>query len=147
MSNMAEVNRGKGTNRVRLTLNIDGLGRTIEFKSGGSVESPVRYNAVAAGGISAEGLYEPWLVEGEVTVDKSLAQWIMNVWQDHNTAANTTAILETYSTTGSLILKHAFNNVRVNKMPQISVEELSADSIMSIAFSVNDRQTSEVIDA
>lgn len=143
----AEISRSQGNNQNKITIDIDGLGRTIVFKKGGSAESPYRINAEAAGGITFEGLYDAWRIEGEVTVSKDLAIFLMEAFMKSRGALNTSAVYETYSSTAQVMTKHSFANARVHKMPHLNVSELGAEVSMKIAFSLNDLITSEVVSA
>lgn len=142
----ADLKRSNGVNHARLTIDIDGLGRTIVFKSGGVTESPVNFSAAASGGITADGLYDAWQVEGEITVSKDMARWLIQAYQNRGKAIKTSGVYEIYSTTDNMIIKHQFDNVCVSKLPGINLSDMGAEVTMSVAFSLNDYVATEVID-
>lgn len=140
-----DLKRLAGNNHAKITIDIDGLGRTIVFKSGGVTESPVAFSATAGGGTTVDGLYEHWLVEGEVTVSKDLARFLLDAYKKGGRISS--AIYEIYSNTDHVIIKHQFDNVCVVKLPSINVDSLGGEVSMPVAFSLNDYVSTEVIDA
>lgn len=141
-----DLQKSAGVNHARLTIDIDGLGRTVVFKSGGIAESPAAMIATAGGGLTAEGLYEAWQIEGEVTVSKDLASWLLKAYMERGNARKISGVYEIYSTTDRVIIKHQFDNVCVSKIPSISMDSLGGEVTMPVAFSLNDYISTEVID-
>lgn len=142
----ADLKRSNGVNHARLTIDIDGLANTIVFKSGGVTESPVNFTATASGGITADGLYDAWQIEGEVTVSKDMARWLLQAYQNRGKANKTSGIYEIYSTTDNVIIKHQFDNVCVSKLPSINLSDLGSEASLPVAFSLNDYVSTEVVD-
>ncbi len=142
-----DLKKAAGVNHARLTLDIDGLSYSIVFKSGGVTESPCNVNAAAGGGLVHEGLYDPWLIEGEVSVSKDMAKWLLQAYQNRPNARKTSGVYELYSTTDQMIIKHQFDNVCVHKIPHLAFDSLGSQVNMSISFSLNDYIGSQVIDA
>lgn len=141
-----EMKKAAGVNHARLTIDIDGLSYSIVFKSGGVTQSPLAVNATAGGGLVHEGLYDPWLIEGEVTVSKDMAKWLLQAYENRNKAAKTSGVYELFSTTENMIIKHQFDNVCVNKIPHLAIESLGSEVNMSVSFSLNDYISTEVVD-
>ncbi len=142
-----DLKKAAGVNHARLTIDIDGLSNTIVFKSGGVADSPLAVTAVSSGGLVHEGLYESWLVEGEVTVSKDMAKYLIEAFKSRSNATHATAVYELYSTTDRMIIKHQFENVCVNKLPSLTYSEMGGEANMSISFSLADYVSTEVIDA
>lgn len=145
MSKNVDLNKSSGVNHARLTIDIDGLGHTVVFRTGGITESPVAMSTTAGGGLKAEGLYDPWLVEGEVTVSKNMAQWLLQAYQKRSKAEKSSGVYELHSTTDNVIIKHQFDNVCVSKLPSINIDSLGAEVTMPVSFSLNDYISTEVI--
>lgn len=142
-----DLQKSAGENHARLTIDIDGLGRTIVFKSGGIAENPETYTATAGGGYTAEGLYDAWQIEGEITVSKDMAIWLMRAYKARKSANNISAVYEIYSTTGKIILKHQFDNVVVSKMPNLNLDALGGEVSMQVSFSLNEHISGDFVDA
>lgn len=141
-----DLKKSAGVNHARLTIDIDGLSNTIAFKSGGVTDSPMSVSAAASGGIVHEGLYDPWLIEGEVTVSKDMARWLLQAYQNRGSATKTSGVYELHSTVDNMIIKHQFDNVCVSKLPNLTLSEMGGEVNLSIGFSLNDYIGTEVVD-
>lgn len=126
--------------RNTIVLEIHGLSHSIDFRNGGELQNPVKYEQTSYGGIQASGLYDPWSVEGEVTVSRSLYQAMLQMHRDSAKMGRPRgAIHIAYaSVDGGLSVKHVFKNVLIASIPQLPISELGAAVTLSIAISLND---------
>lgn len=142
-----DLQKSAGTNHVRLTIDIDGLAYTIAFRSGGVADIPMTTTAAAGGGLTHEGMYDAWAVEGEVTVSRDMAKWLVEAYHGRSNAKTTSAVYELHSTVENMIIKHQFDNVCVSSLPNLNIDSLGAEVTMQIGFSLNGYVATEVIDA
>ncbi|NIZ41407.1 hypothetical protein PVA45_07800 (plasmid) [Entomospira entomophila] len=126
--------------RNSLTLEIDGLSMTLEFRKGGSLESPVRYQAMSHGGIGAEGLYDEWICQGEVSVSQSLYEHLHQLYQRGASLSERGATHTTFAAIdGGVRSRHLFKHVLLRQPPKVMVEQFAdTKTLLHVVFSLND---------
>lgn len=127
--------------RNTIVLNIHGLNHSIDFRSGGDLQNPVSYDQHPYGGIGANGLYDPWKCDGEITVSQSMYHALLEMHRNSAKMGKPRGAthIAYASVDGGVVSKHVFKNVLIAKIPQFSISEIGTGNVtLSISISLND---------
>jgi hypothetical protein len=134
-----------GHSRNSLSLEMDGIKMTLEFRKGGILESPVSYKAMSNGGIGASGLYDEWRCKGELSVSASMYDHLLRIYKSGASLARRGATHKAFaSVDGGVTATHVFRHILLKSAPMLLVSEFADNSVlMAIDFSLNDLMSVE----
>lgn len=143
MTNQEPINtiiKRNSHTRNSLSVEIDGLRMTLDFRKGGTLTSPVSYKATSNGGIGAQGLYEEWTCQGEVTVSKSLYEYLIKMYRQGDSLAHRGATHKSYvAVDGGVESVHVFKHVLLKHKPSLIVNDFGDNTtLLNVHFGLND---------